>query len=116
MWDIRRKINVNALPRTRPTVVEFTHPELPKDEQSYWLISKPGSPVDLCLIDREHDVDLFISADLKAMTSAWKGLSSMKAELSMLADQSIANSVQKWMVRGSYARSRAEEAVLSVTP
>lgn len=104
MWNMRRKINVSALPRSRRTVVEFTYPELPKDERSYWLISKPGAPVDLCLIDPGHDVDLFVSADLKAMTSAWMGLSSIKAELSrgkisMLGDQSIANSVEKWMVQ-----------------
>jgi DNA-binding HxlR family transcriptional regulator len=44
MWNMRRKINVSALPRSRRTVVEFTYPELPKDERSYWLISNPGLP------------------------------------------------------------------------
>jgi hypothetical protein len=34
----------------------------------------------------------------------------------MLGDQSIANSVEKWMVRSSYAWCRAEEAKLSATP
>ena len=110
MWNMRRKVNATALPKTRRSVIAFTYPELPRDDRSYWLIAKPGAPVDLCSIDPGHDVDLFISADLKAMTSAWMGLSTLEEEIergriSLLGDATIAASISEWMVRSSYARA-----------
>ena len=109
MWNIRRKIDPGALPLSRRTVIEFSYPELPKDDRSYWLIAKAGMPVDLCSMDPGFDVDLFVSADLKAMTSAWMGLSSLKAEInqgsiSLVGDPLLAASVDSWLVRSSYAR------------
>lgn len=109
MWNIRRKINGSAFPSSKRSVIEFTYPELPKNEQSYWLIAKPGMPVDLCWLDPCHDVDLFVSADLKAMTSAWIGLTTLKAEISrgkisLIGDAAIAGSIDSWLVRSSFAR------------
>jgi DNA-binding HxlR family transcriptional regulator len=108
MWNMRRKIDSTALPQSKRSVIEFTYPELSKEEQHYWLIAKPGTPVDLCSIDPGHDVDLFVSADLKAMTSAWMGLSSLKAEISqgkisLVGDPAIAGAIEDWMIRSSYA-------------
>jgi DNA-binding HxlR family transcriptional regulator len=108
MWNMRRKIDPTALPSARRSVIEFIYPELPRDEQSYWLISKPGTPVDLCSTDPGHDVDLFVTADLKAMTSAWIGLSSLQSEISegrinLVGDTAIAASIGVWMVPSSYA-------------
>lgn len=109
MWNIRRKIDPDALPRSRRTVIEFTYPELPKEERSYWLIAKSGMPIDLCSVDPGYDVDLFVSADLKAMTSSWMGLSSLKTEIaqgsiSLIGDPVLAASVDSWLTRSSYAR------------
>jgi DNA-binding HxlR family transcriptional regulator len=109
MWNMRRKIDPTGLPRARRSVIEFIYPELPRDERSFWLIARPGMPVDLCSIDPGHNVDLFIQADLKAMTSAWMGLSSLDAEIargtiSLTGDMSIAASLENWLVRSSYAR------------
>ncbi|WP_426232072.1 winged helix-turn-helix transcriptional regulator [Pararhizobium sp. DWP3-4] len=109
MWNMRRKIDARALPSTKRSVIEFTYPELPEDERNYWLIAKPGVFVDLCSMDPGHDVDLFVSADLKSMTSAWMGLSSLQLEISegrisLIGDTAIAASVDKWLVRSSYAR------------
>lgn len=108
MWNMRRKIDASALPLSKRSVIKFTYPELPKDEQSYWLISKPGTPVDLCLTDPGHDVDLFVTADLKAITSAWIGLSTLTSQIkqdkiSLIGDAMLAGSIDKWMVRSSYA-------------
>ncbi|WP_457300518.1 winged helix-turn-helix transcriptional regulator [Phyllobacterium sp. P5_D12] len=107
MWNMRRKININALPARR-SVIEFTYPELPKEEQNFWLIAKPGTPVDLCSLDPGHDVDLFVSADLKAMTSAWIGCSTLRAEISrgkisLIGDMAIAASIDSWLGRSTFA-------------
>lgn len=108
MWNVRRKIDNSAMPGTGLRVVQFVFPELAKDRQSYWLIVKPGMPVDLCTSDPGHDVDLFITADLKAMTSAWMGWSSLSAEMlrgkiNLVGDPEISATIGRWMVRSSYA-------------
>ncbi|MGL4235368.1 winged helix-turn-helix transcriptional regulator [Tabrizicola sp.] len=108
MWNMRRKIDTAVMPGTGRRVIQFIYPELPKDQQSYWLIVKPGMPVDLCSSDPGHDVDLFVTADLKGMTSAWMGWSSLSKEVALgkivlIGDPEIAASIGKWMVRSSYA-------------
>lgn len=108
MWNMRRKIDGSVMPGRGLRVVQVTYPELAKDLQSYWLIVKPGMPVDLCTTDPGHDVSLFITADLRAMTSAWMGWSSMAGEIArdkirLVGDREIAASIGRWMVRSSYA-------------
>jgi hypothetical protein len=108
MWNMRRRVNSAALPRTRQSVIQFIYPELPKDEQSYWLIAKPGMPVDLCSIDPSYEVDLYITADLKAMTSAWMGHSSLQSEIAkekiaLIGNHDLAVTIGEWMVGSSYA-------------
>ena len=108
MWNMRRKVDITALPPFRRSVIQFIYPDLPKDAQNYWLIARPGTPVDLCLTDPGHDVDLYITADLKAMTAAWIGFSTLRAEIergriTLIGDKSLAGSIDRWMVRSSFA-------------
>jgi hypothetical protein len=81
MWNMRQKIDTNVFPRGTTTVIQFTYPELIESERHFWLVARPGQPVDLCLLDPGRDVDLFIRADLKAMTSAWMGWSTLRSEV-----------------------------------
>ncbi len=115
MWNMRRNIDVLALPKGQMTVIQFTYPERPVENRNYWLVSKPGLGVDLCLIDPGHDVDLFIRADLKAMTSAWMGWSSLRQEIDaekivLIGKAKLIASLEKWMVRASYAEPPVRQA------
>lgn len=115
MWNMRRKINADALPRGRNTVIQFTYPELTEQERNYWLVARPGQPVDLCLLDPGHDVDLFIRSDLKAMTSAWMGWSSLHKEIAvekimLVGDRKLIATLDKWMVRSGYALASEQQA------
>ena len=115
MWNMRRKIDASALPPNKTTVIQFTYPELAESERHYWLLARPGQPVDLCLLDPGHDVDLFIRADLKAMTSAWMGWSSLRTEIdanriALIGDRKLTATVEKWMVRSSYAAAPEHKA------
>ena len=108
MWNMRRKINTVTFPKHRRTVIQFTYAELPADEQRYWIIAKPGTAVDLCSVDPGFDVDLYINADLKAMTSAWMGHSTLRAQIGaekivMIGNRTLADTIDHWMVRSSMA-------------
>lgn len=115
MWNMRQKIDTGALPRGRTTVIQFTYPELTESERHYWLVARPGQPVDLCLLDPGHDVDLFIRADLKAMTAAWMGWSSLRSEIDanavvLIGDRTLIATLDKWMVRSSFAAAPKQAA------
>ena len=108
MWNMRRKIDASVFPRGTTTVIQFTYPELAENERHYWLVARPGEPVDLCLLDPGRDVDLFIRADLRAMTSAWMGWSSLRSEVDagsviLIGDRSLIATLDKWLVRSIYA-------------
>jgi DNA-binding HxlR family transcriptional regulator len=108
MWNMRRKVNTAVLPRTRRTVIQFIYPELPEEGRNYWIIARPGFPIDMCMIDPGQDVDLYVTADLRAMTSAWMGLSTLQAEMNrgkidLVGDATLINSIGDWMVRSKYA-------------
>lgn len=108
MWNVRRKIDVSAMAGSRRSVIQFIFPGLPKGEQSYWLIARPGSAVDLCLTDPGHDVDLYVTCDLKALTSAWLGYSSLRGEIardriSLVGDPALRAGFENWLVPSLYA-------------
>jgi DNA-binding HxlR family transcriptional regulator len=74
MWDIRRRLNTDRLPDRR-VVVQFDFRAVPKPARSpatFWLILEPRE-VDVCLKHPGFEVDLFVDADLAAMTKAWLG-------------------------------------------
>lgn len=107
MWNIRRKIRVGALPR-RKLVVEFILKEHGRADRSYWLIVRPDGETDLRVIDPRYDVDLYVSSDLRALTSAFMGHSSFAEEIAreaivMVGDGAIGRSLPLWLQRSSFA-------------
>ena len=107
MWNMRRKIDPHPLPNRR-TVVQFIFPEMPRASRNYWLIVSPTQGVDLCSIDPGYDVDLHVSADLRAMTSAWLGMSRLGDEMAagkivLTGDRELARTISKWLKLSRYA-------------
>lgn len=111
MWNIRRKIQVDDWFR-RKAVIQFILKVSGKPDRSYWLIVKPNGDTDLCMIDPKFEVDLYVSADLKALTSAWMGHSSFAQELEdetivMTGDVGLSRSLPQWLKRSSFAGDEA---------
>lgn len=111
MWNMRRRIDPQPLPRRR-VVVQFVYPELPRDQRNYWLIVSPATGTDLCTLDPGYDVDLFVHADLKAMTSAWMGMSRMADEVEaghirLTGDPDLVRTLSRWMKLSSFAPAEA---------
>jgi DNA-binding HxlR family transcriptional regulator len=107
MWNMRRKIDPNPMPKRR-TVMQFIFPELPRASRSYWLIVSPTQGVDLCSIDPGYDVDLHMTADLRALTSAWLGMSRLADEMAagkivLTGDRELSRTISKWLKLSRYA-------------
>ena len=74
VWDMRRRIAVERLPERR-IVVRFDFRGVPpthKAPRRYWLVMERPD-VDLCIIEPGHEVDLFVGADLAALSRVWLG-------------------------------------------
>ena len=107
MWNMRRNLKPDPMP-ARKVVVEFHYPELLPDQARYWLIVSPDQPVDLCSIDPGHETELLVTADLRAMTSAWMGMSDFEAELrarriELSGDARLSESFARWIGRSGLA-------------
>jgi DNA-binding HxlR family transcriptional regulator len=107
MWNMRRNLRADPMPGRR-VVVEFSYPELKGAEGRYWLIVTPGQPVDLCSIDPGGEIDLLVTADLRAMTSAWMGMSDFADHLAASAitldgDPALIASFTRWIGRSGLA-------------
>jgi DNA-binding HxlR family transcriptional regulator len=107
MWDMRRRLNLDPLPRRR-WVVHFQYPERPASERSWWLIVAPGEPVDLCSVDPGYDVDLYITSDLRTMTAIWMGYETIRTavaaeRMTLVGDRELKDNVHVWLGLSSLA-------------
>ena len=74
MWDIHRRVNLEALPPER-VVVRFDFHGVPATIRCprYWWLVLERREVDLCLKDPGFLVDIVVSADLRTLTRVWMG-------------------------------------------
>ena len=105
MWDMRRNLNPTPLPEGR-SVIQFLYPELPLSKRSWWLVVEGDGAVDLCWSDPGFEVDLYVSTDLRTMTSIWMGLTTVGRErdrIVLTGDQAIAGKMQAWLGLSPFA-------------
>jgi DNA-binding HxlR family transcriptional regulator len=113
MWNMRRNLRPwDHL--ARRTIIQFIFPQLPPDERRHWLIVAPDQPVDLCSIDPGGEIDLLVTAELRALTSAWLGMSEFDEELEaqriiLDGDRSLASTFTRWIGRSGLAANRTLE-------
>ncbi len=79
MWDIRRNLDPDPRPKGRCTI-QFQYPDLPGAQRDWWLVVEQAA-VDLCSVDPGYEVDLLITAELRAMTAVWMGLARFGDEI-----------------------------------
>jgi DNA-binding HxlR family transcriptional regulator len=113
MWDMRRRLVPEPLPRRRCTI-QFQYPELPPAKQNYWLVVDGGA-VDLCYYDPGFEVDLLVRSPLRTMTAVWMGVARLKHEIDTGAievdgDRALAGAIQQWLGFSPFAREQAKEA------
>jgi hypothetical protein len=98
------------MPQKR-NVIQFTYPELPAAQRSWWLLVDPKDGVDLCSIDPGLDVDLYVSADLRTMTAIWMGLDTVRAAVAnkrmvLTGNRGIASAMQTWLGLSPFAKEK----------
>jgi DNA-binding HxlR family transcriptional regulator len=105
MWDMRRSLNPEPLPKTR-VVVQFLYSDLPASKSLWWLVIEPHGEVDLCWSDPGFEVDLYVTTDLRTMTSIWMGLTTVERagdSIDLSGDRRVAASIQTWLGLSPFA-------------
>jgi len=109
MWNLRQHIKVPELPERR-VVIRFHFSDLAEGKAKYWLHTRPGFPVDLCMSDPGFEVDLYIETKSEALASVWMGYSSMRSEIvkediRLIGDPLLVRTIEKWFLKISFAES-----------
>lgn len=115
MWDMRRWIDPKPLPKRRCTI-RFRYPELGPGQQNWWLVVEPEGGTDLCLVDPGHDVDVIVTASLRAMTAVWMGLTTLANEtarghMQIDGDRAIIRNMQAWLGLSPFAKEKSRRAM-----
>jgi DNA-binding HxlR family transcriptional regulator len=114
MWDIRRNIGTDPMPRRRCTI-QFMFNERQPPERDYWLIVEPGKEVDLCLIDPGFDVDLYVSTDLRTMTEIWLGYTGIgpafeNGRILLTGSTELCTNLRAWLKLSTFAKIEKQVA------
>lgn len=105
MWDMRRNLNPDPLPKRR-TVIQFLYHDLPSTKRDWWLVIEPAGEVDLCWADPGFEVDLYISTDLRTMTAIWMCITDVSAErdkFEFTGPTEISSTIQTWLGLSPFA-------------
>ena len=108
MWDMRRNLNPDPLPKQR-VVIQFIYHDLPSTKQNWWLVIEAAGDVDLCWADPGFEVDLYVSTDLRTMTAIWMGVTDVASEadkFEFTGAREISNSIQTWLGLSPFAVQR----------
>ncbi|MFO1337570.1 MAG: helix-turn-helix domain-containing protein [Burkholderiaceae bacterium] len=71
MWDMRRFVRLDQLPRY-PVVVHFVFRDTRPQDSTWWLVLEDGH-AELCLQDPGRELTLVVDATLRALTEVWVG-------------------------------------------
>ncbi|MCU4651843.1 helix-turn-helix transcriptional regulator [Roseibacterium sp. SDUM158016] len=105
MWDMRRNLNPDPLPKRR-TVIQFLYHDLPSTKRDWWVVVEPDGEVDLCWADPGFEVDLYVTTDLGTMTAIWMGVTDVEAERDKFefnGSREIAARMQSWLGLSPFA-------------
>lgn len=114
MWDMRRWLDPSPLPNKRCTIA-FHFSDVAEARNTYWVIVDADGKVDVCSIDPGFDIDLFVTATLRAMTAIWMGVTTVrqetdKQELDLVGNPAIAQAMQQWLGLSPFAKEKSQVA------
>jgi len=72
LWDMRRSFDPRSLGTDGNVVIEFVFTDVERRKQHWWLIAS-AQEVQVRAINPEQHVNLFVEAELRAVTEAWIG-------------------------------------------
>lgn len=108
MWNLRRRILVDRLPKRR-NVLRFNFPDSAPPASTFWMITKPGEPVELCVHDPGFDIDLYIETEVPILTGIYLGRRNLDREISegrffMSGESRLSKTIKRWLQFSAHSR------------
>lgn len=100
-WKMRRYILTEELPDRR-VVIRFHFQDDGLEYDTYWIVAKPGEPVQLCTSIPGFDVDLWVETTVAALTAVILARSTVVREVEaermfLSGDALLARTMQRWL-------------------
>lgn len=107
MWDIQRRIETSYFPEKGRFVAEFFLKGAPNERKNWWLVIT-NRDVDLCVHHPGFEADIFIEANLKALTDVWMGVCTLESakkenKLTLNGAGKYVHSFKKWFLLSPFA-------------
>ncbi len=106
MWDVRRRIDADRVPR-EPTTVHFVFEDLPPGRADYWVVVGRDE-VDLRVQDPGRRDDLVVRTDVRTMTEVWIGDARFseavrRGDVRLKGPEDLRSSFSGWLELGRFA-------------
>ena len=106
MWDMHRRVDVNAVPAGR-VVVRFDFTDAPTTQRRYWLKLEDRQP-DVCFTDPGFDVQAILESDVRTLTEIWMGRIAFgqalrDKRLSITGKSTIVRQLPHWLMLNLFA-------------
>jgi DNA-binding HxlR family transcriptional regulator len=103
MWQMRGLIFTDELPR-RQIVMQFRFSDPGLAYDTYWVLSRPGCPTEICTDIPGFDIDLFVETDRVSLASILLSRTTIGREkeegrLYVSGDALLARTMDKWLYR-----------------
>ncbi len=101
MWHMRDLIDTNELPN-RQIVIRFHFSDPDLDNDTYWALIRPGSPVEICSTIPDFDIDLYVETDRITLSSILLSRTTISREvgrgqLFLSGDAVLSRTMDRWL-------------------
>jgi len=72
MWNIRRRVRSEGIPRDRYFVVSFHFLGVPTARSHFWLLFR-DEETEVCIRDPGYEIGLAVTAHIRMLTRIWLG-------------------------------------------
>ena len=107
MWSLRRYINQHELPPQR-VVIRFHFADTKDCHDTYWLVARPRTEVELCATVPDYEVDLFVETTVAALSGIILGRTTIIREQDqgrffLSGDARLSQTIDRWLSLSEYA-------------
>jgi DNA-binding HxlR family transcriptional regulator len=108
MWAMRR-LDTSSFPNRR-IVIRFKFNESSRAHDKYWLLFRPGFPLEICVDVPGFDVDVFVETTEQSFAAVILGRSTIEREIGderlfITGDAFMMENLSDWFPRSNYANT-----------
>lgn len=106
VWDIHRTIDADFFEHS-PTVIQIEFTDYTSRYRFWWIVVRDRE-ADVCLKDPGHEVDIRITTDLRTLTAAWMGDTTISRAvrdggIRLEGSSYLRKNISKWLGSNFYA-------------